>query len=174
MWTDKQCKLLAFEENLARERFPNFQVHDRTENTYYIGRIKEPGYRNEYELRIELHPCHPDFKPSLLVTSPKTLRMKTGEVINNIGTSHEWHTYSVEKGEPVEICFTNDWDSSCTTLLAMHRGWLWVAAYETHLVAGKTIAAIIDGWKEKLKRRKKPISRKDFLRFVWADIKSNY
>jgi hypothetical protein len=74
-------------------RFPEFEVYDRTENTYYLGRIKESGYRNEYELRVGLHPDYPDFKPSVLVTSPKILRMKTGEAINDIGTSHDWHTY---------------------------------------------------------------------------------
>ena len=169
MWTQKQCERLAFEENVAKERFPNFECHDRTGNTYYLGRIEEPGYRNEYELRIELHPCHPDSRPSLIVASPKTLRMKTGGTINSIGTSHEWHTHGVGEDEPVKICFTDDWDSTCTCLLAMHRGWLWAAAFETHLITGKTIATIIDGWKEKLERLtklNKRVYRKDFLEFI--------
>jgi hypothetical protein len=174
MWTDEQCKRLAFEENMVRKHFPEFEVYERTRNAYYLGRIKEAVFRNKYELRIELHPCHPDFEPSLFVKYPRILRTKTGEIVNDIGTSHEWHTYGVEEGEPVKICYTSDWDSSCTCLLAMHRGWLWVAAFEAHLITGKTIATIIEEWKEKLERRKKPMFRKDFLDFAWKDIRSNH
>jgi hypothetical protein len=76
--------------------------------------------------------------------------MKEGGTINSLGTSHDWHIYGNGADNPVKICFTNDWDSSCTCVLAVQRSRIWVAAYETHLITGETIAQIIDRWRKKL------------------------
>ena len=85
------------------------------------------------------------------VELPKILRMyKTWGTINSLDASHDYHTYGPGIDNCVEICYTDDWDSSCTCVMAIQRGWIWVAAYETHLITGETIAEIIDLWKEEL------------------------
>lgn len=150
MWTRKQCEILAFNENLVRKYFSNFAAYNRTENTYYTGWIREAGYRNEYKIRLNLHASFPDEEPSLYVESPRILQMKKGGTINSLDTSHAWHNYSNGPDNPVKICYTNDWDSSCTCVLVIHRAWLWVAAFEVHLISGESIATIIDRWKKKL------------------------
>lgn len=151
MWTQKQSERLALEENLVRKYYSNFTAYDRRGDTYYMGLIREAGYRNEYKIRLNLYASFPDEKPSLYVESPRILRMKEGGTINSLGSTHDWHNYGNGADNPVKICFTNDWDSSCTCLLAVHRAWLWVKAFEVHLITGETIAQIIDRWREKLR-----------------------
>jgi hypothetical protein len=150
MWTAEQCERLALEENLVRKYFSNFTAYNRTGNTYYSGWIKEAGYRTQYILRLDLPACFPDEKPSLYVEVPKILWKKDNGTINSTNTSHDWHIYGNGEDNCVKICFTSDWNSTCTCLLALQRGRVWVAAYETHLITGETIAQIIDRWKKKL------------------------
>ena len=150
MWTAEQCERLALEENLVRKYFPNFTAYDRKGDTYYTGWIREAGYRGEYKLRLKLPICFPDKKLSMYVELPRILSMKEGGTINSLGSTHDWHNYRNGADNPVKICFTNDWDSSCTCLMAVQRGWVWIAAYEIHLITGETIAQIIDRWREKL------------------------
>jgi hypothetical protein len=66
MWTQEQCEILAFNENLVRKFFSNFAAYNRTENTYYTGWIREAGYRNAYKLRLDLPTCFPDEAPSFV------------------------------------------------------------------------------------------------------------
>lgn len=150
MWTQEQCEILAFNENLVRKFFSNFAAYNRTENTYYTGWIREAGYRNAYKLRLDLPTCFPDEAPSLYVESPKILWKKKSGTINSPDASHAWHIYGNGEDNCVKICFTSDWNSSCTCVLALQRGWVWVAAYEVHLISGESIAKIIDRWKKKI------------------------
>jgi hypothetical protein len=153
---DKDCRRLAFEENLARRYFRDLEVHNRRGNPYYTVWIREKAYKNSYKLRLYLSGRYPHKEPSLLVESPKTLWLYNYKgTINKLGTSCSYHVH--ENYDPnafVKICYTYNWNPSCTCVLALHRGKIWIAAYEVHLLIGKTIEEIIDEWKEILKQQK--------------------
>ncbi len=156
MRTTKDCRRLALEENWARRYFRNLEVHNRKANPYYTVWIREKEYKNSYKLRLELSENHPHSKPSLYVESPKTLWLYNYKgTINKLGTSCSYHVHRNDNPNAfVKICYTYDWNASCTCVLALHRGKIWLAAYEVHLLLGKTIAEIINEWKEILRRQK--------------------
>jgi len=153
MQTIEECQRLAFEENLARLHYRDLEVHNRRGNPYYTIWIREKEYKNSYKLRLELSDRHLHREPSLFVESPQTLRLYNYKgTINKLGTSYDYHVHrNKDTNGYVKICYTDDWNASCTCVLALHRGKIWIAAYEVHLLTNKTVAEIIDEWKEKLK-----------------------
>ena len=157
MWTQEQCRRLAFEEAQVKNYFPQFDVRNRTLNTYYIGLLRAKGYRNKYELKLSVLSRFPNEAPKLYVMSPRILRMYKGRgTINALvldGPSHSYHVNRTPKKNPVEICYSNSWNASCSCVQAIWRGWIWTAAYEVHLITGRTIADIIDEWRRKLRGR---------------------
>lgn len=154
MRTEKQCKRLAYEENLLRKYYPDAETHNRLGNPSHTVPITKPEFSQNYMLGLGLPGNYPDGKASLRVEFPKTLwRYKNRAPINSLGISHAYHVYGQDENGCVKICFADDWNASYTTVLAIWRGQIWLAAYEVHLVTGRTIATIIDGWKKKLKRR---------------------
>jgi len=156
MRTIEDRQRLAFEENLARYYFRELEVYNRRGNPYYTVCIKDKEYKNSYKLRLELSEHLMHSEPALFVESPKTLWLyKYKGTINDLGTSYYYHVHKNEDPNGyVKICFTDDWNSDYTCLLPLHRGKIWIAAYEVHLLTGKTIAEIINEWKDKLKKQK--------------------
>jgi hypothetical protein len=61
------------------------------------------------------------------------------KTMNSLGVSHAYHVYGTGANGFVQICHTNDWDPSCTCVMALLRGALWAEAYEHHLRTGQTI-----------------------------------
>ncbi|KPL24855.1 MAG: hypothetical protein AMJ75_02550 [Phycisphaerae bacterium SM1_79] len=155
MRTIEECQRLAFEENLARRYFRDLEVFNRRGNPYYTVWIREKEYKNSYKLRLKLLDRQLHREPSLFVESPKTLWLYNYKgTINELGTSYHYHVHkNRDPNGYVKICYTGDWNSSYTCVLALHRGRIWIAAYEVHLLIGNTIAEIIDEWKEILKQQ---------------------
>lgn len=152
MRTVEDCQRLALDENMARRYYPNLEVRGRRGNICYTLPIRKSEYSKSYELKLELSSNHPHSKPFLFVESPKTLWLyKCKGTINKLGTSHDYHVYDNRSDGRVKICYTDNWNASWTCVKALHRGEIWIAAYEVHLLTGKTIAEIIDEWKDKLK-----------------------
>ncbi|KPL24985.1 MAG: hypothetical protein AMJ75_02290 [Phycisphaerae bacterium SM1_79] len=156
MQIDGECRRLAFEENLARLHYGDLEVHNRSGNPYYTIWIREKEYKNSYKLRLQLLDRLLHREPSLFVESPKTLWLHNYKgTINALGTSYHYHVHrNAEPNGYVKICYTDDWNASCTCVLALHRAKIWIAAYEVHLLVGKTIAEIINEWKEMLRKKK--------------------
>lgn len=139
MWDQKQSERFAFGEALVKKYFPGFSLsYDHNGNPYFAGWTGTRGRRNNYKLRLELSEFFPDSEPDLFVESPRTLPMFDGSQINSLGTSHYYHVHANKNGY-VKICHTDDWDSSCTCVMALLRGVLWVDGYENHLRTGETI-----------------------------------
>jgi len=151
METLRGCRRMAVDDGLMKKYYRCFELRDAATNPHYIGWVKGRGYRNRYQLKLVLPRGYPSVQPELFVTYPRELPLKgSGQLINNLGTSHAYHVLG-NGGGPVQICLTNNWDPSCTCVQAIHRGCLYVAAYEVHLITGRTIAEIIEEWKKKLK-----------------------
>ena len=141
MWNKKQIERLAFEEKLVDKYFSDFNLyHDQNGNPYFSGWTGTNGRRNDYKLKLVLSPFFPDSEPDLFVVSPRPLRMYDGhQLIKSLGTSHYYHLYSNEANDYVKICHTDEWDASCTCVMILLRGVLWVDGYENHLSTGQTI-----------------------------------
>jgi hypothetical protein len=152
MWDQKQSERFAFEEALVKKYFPGFSLsYDHNGNPYFAGWTGTRGRRNNYKLRLELSEFFPDSEPDLFVESPRKLLMYDGvKTINSLGTSHSYHVYENEDNGFVQICHTNDWDSSCTCVMALLRGALWVDGYEHHLRTGETIHQYLKKIEEQL------------------------
>ena len=72
------------------------------------------------------------------------------KTINSLGVSHAYHVYGNGHNGFLQICHTSDWDSSCTCVMALLRGALWVDGYEHHLRTGETIDQYLEEIKEQL------------------------
>ena len=152
MWDQKQSERFAFEEALVKKYFHGFSLgYDDNRNPYFAGWTGTRGRRNNYKLRLELSEFFPDSEPGLFVESPQKLPMCDGvKTVNSLGTSHSYHVYENEDNGFVQICHTNDWDSSCTCVMALLRGALWVDGYEHHLRTGETIDQYLQKLEEQL------------------------
>jgi hypothetical protein len=149
MRTLEESKRLALEEVLARKQFPNVRVTERGQDVCYTDWVKGRGFHNRYQLELTLPEGSMHRQPRLRVTRPSVLPLHGNHgTINEMDTSHSYHVYS-SGGGPVHICFASDWTAYYTCVLALWRGFLWLTAYEIHLVTGRTIAEIIDSWKAK-------------------------
>ena len=149
MRTLDEAKRLALEEVLARKPFPNVRVAERGPDVCFIDWVRGRGFRNRYQLELTLAEGSLHRQPQLCVTQPTVLPLYGNNgTINDMDTSHSFHIYS-SGGGPVQICFASDWTAYYTCVLVLWRGFLWLTAYEVHLVTGRTIAEIIDAWRAK-------------------------
>ena len=148
----EQSERIEFEDALVRKFFPEFALqYDMKGNPYFVGWTGKNGRRNNYKLRLKLSSSFPDFEPELLVERPRTLRMfKDLRTINSLGCSHKYHVNGKGDKGGVKICFTDDWDASCTCVMALLRGILWVDGYEHHLRTGETIDAYLSQVEEQV------------------------
>ena len=123
MWDQTQGERFAFEEALVKKYFPGFSLsYDNKGNPYFVGWTGTQGRRNNYKLRLELSESFPDSEPGLFVESPQRLLMYDGaETINSLGASHSYHVHKNRKNGFVKICHTDDWDPSCTCVMALLR-----------------------------------------------------
>jgi hypothetical protein len=137
-WSLEQQRRLAFEKKLIEREMGNFRFYNPTGNTYIEGWAKSnSGCR--YKGRIELPPGYPYCEPDLYIVSPRTLFCHGSGTINEVGTTHRFHTIANGRGY-VQICHTGAWDSSKTCWLVLLKLYCWIEAYEAHLKTGQDIA----------------------------------
>lgn len=153
MRTLQEGRRLALEKALAKGHFPHVKVTECGEDVCFADYVTGRGFRNHYQLELVVLGGLLERRPRLFVTAPAVLPLHGNRgTINALGSSHSYHLNG-SAGDSIEICFTSDWTACCTCVLALWRGFLWVTAYEVHLVTGETIATIIDRWKERFRRR---------------------
>ncbi len=142
MWNSEQRSRLAFERSLIAKDMPQFSFMNLTHDTYVCGCVRTNSGKS-YQVEVRLPPDYPDEQPELYVTSPSVLRMRNGwQSLNQLGTSHSYHTYRSERG-CVKICFVRDWDPSMSCLLVLLKAHLWLEAYEAHLKTGRPICEFL-------------------------------
>ena len=121
----------------------------RTANAWSFIGWQTTSIRNwDFQLTIPIPPYYPDQMPPLYVTAPNVLRRYGGGTINETEGSHDFHTVHRGPHGCVSICHHkgSNWDASHTCLGIFTKGILWVEAYASHLVTGRTIAVILDEW----------------------------
>ena len=151
MLTMELAKRYALEGVLINSHYPDFKVMNPAGNPYYEGWISNVNFCNSYKLRIQTGPLYPFEQPKLLILHPKVIPLYGGRgLLNSIGPSHAFHTYSSEEDGTVSICHTDNWSPDITIVRVIFVGYIWLAALEIHQVTGKTIADIIDVWKQEM------------------------
>jgi hypothetical protein len=136
------------EKALLERTLSQFKLHRIGNDLGFIG-WQTASIRNwTFQLKLLLPKNYPHQRPDLYVIEPTVLNKCGGGTINQMENSHAFHTR--EKGPQgcVSICHYNhsSWDASRTCLGVFTKGILWVEAYASHLVTGRTIADILDDW----------------------------
>jgi len=149
MWSISQRYRLATEKNVLAGKMRNFQFYNPTHDTYVAGGVHTRD-GNIFQLKLVPREGFPDEMPNLYVVWPLVLRRYGGGTVNEVGISHEFHTWTNGPGGCVQICHTkpNLWDSSTTILGVLVKGQLWLEGYSQHLRTGISI----DSFLEKLRR----------------------
>ncbi|MFC1734757.1 hypothetical protein ACFL1X_01475 [Candidatus Hydrogenedentota bacterium] len=137
----KQRERLALEEKVLKQEFSDFNVHDRTGDTYISGPVTSPSFRDTYWLILPIPEDYPDKMPEMYVERPAPLYTSDGTLMPEI--SHVFHTMS-RKSDCTQICHGSDedWDASKTWISVLIRGHLWIHAFEQHLRTGETIEEV--------------------------------
>ena len=153
---DKQ-RLRAEQENLRR-RLPAFRFC-REQDGLCVKGFHTPGLRGTtYLLSATVPPLYPHEPPDLYVLYPQTLMKRYGRgTVNEVGTSHEFHTLGVGLNGCVRICHCNSasWHASRTLMAVLIKGVYWCLFYEEYLNTGKSIAFFFDRWKEKISKQRR-------------------
>jgi ubiquitin-protein ligase len=121
-----------------------FQYHLSNENGDWRYRLWHKTLTEDryYQLELAIPEHYPDEMPSLFVTSPIILpKYQNQGTVNNEQNSHNYHTGKNGPGGCVQICHSssNNWDAAQTCWGVFNKGIMWLAAYDLHLINGKTV-----------------------------------
>lgn len=134
------------EKALLEKTLSQFRLHRIGNEWCFIG-WQTASIRNcKFQLMLPVPKHYPHQMPDLYVTAPNVLNRYGGGTINEMEGSHAFHTGSKGPQGCVSICHYKDsnWDASCSLLGVFTKGVLWVEAYTSHLVTGRSIADILD------------------------------
>ena len=135
--------VMALQVYLVQLHFPHFQMFRTQEDeAYFEGWVAGDENSLNYQLRLYFNPLLPEVCPALYVWAPLIVpRMPSGSV-NEVGSSHAFHTLSNGPGGRTQICHTapGDWDASVTYVLPILKGNLWCAAHSAHMQDGSSIS----------------------------------
>jgi len=136
------------EKAILEETLSQFNLHRIGNEWCFIG-WQTASIRNwKFQLKLPLPKYYPDQMPYLYVTAPTVLNKCGGGTINEMECSHSFHTGNRGPQGCVTICHYKEstWDASHTCFGIFTKGILWIEAYASHLVTGRTIADILDEW----------------------------
>ena len=145
---------IQIEQKIMSEEMPQFKFFRNGKENHIAG-WQTTSTGNRYKLKLLIPPHYPDQVPHLYVHAPRTLKMHKNGSINDLGSTHKFHTETNGPGGCVQIChFTSGtWDASHTTIGVMLMGILWLEAYSKHLQTGKSIATIFQEQKNMSRER---------------------
>lgn len=133
--------LISVNRELVQRYFPKFRFHHHDDAPYFDGWVTVSTGR-KYQLRLILNIPSADElpRPELYVWSPVHLRSPFGGTILEI--SHAFHTGMNGTGGRVQIDYgipPQEEIASHTYVAILHRGMLWLEAYEKGLASGRSI-----------------------------------
>lgn len=142
-WTESQRIRLAVEKKAIDKYFPNFEVKDPLENTYWIGTIVT-NKGTQYIVRINIPVQYPEQPPKTYIVSPHPLYTFDGTNLLDIGTSHKMHTFESTNGY-VQMCLYRSecWSAEYTLISCLKKARIWLEAYDEHLDTGKEMCDIV-------------------------------
>ena len=142
MWSPSQRDRLYLERQLLARELSQFSLHLDDDIAYVIGWQGTSRRSKRYQLVLVLPEYYPNEKPELFVTSPRVLqRHGSWGTVNDMGTSHAFHTLDNGPGGCVHICHDDGgWEASKTCVSVLMKGVCWLEAYEAHLATGRNIA----------------------------------
>lgn len=128
---------------LVQQHLPQFKmVRVQEDEAYFEGWVSGEQNGIDFQLRLYFNPLLPEVCPALYVWAPLIVpRMPSGSV-NEVGSSHAFHTLSNGPEGRVQICHTapSDWDASVTYVLPLLKGNLWCVAHSAHMQDGSSIS----------------------------------
>ena len=139
---NSQTRRLNLEKKIVRKKLGNdFKLlFDEYSEPYFAGRVITTCDRKHYSLTLYLGSDFPDEKPELYVTRPKRLKKHGGRgCINDMETSHAFHTLENSDDGCVQICHSEYWDATDTCVGVLLKGILWLEFYEAYLCNGGDI-----------------------------------
>lgn len=137
----------AAENQVLAQNASNFGAHESGGTTRVEG-WHGTGSGNRYKLQIPDLSVFPVNAPALCIVSPCTLPKYGGGTVNNVGSSHRFHTHSNSPDGCVQICHYRSWDATKTVWSVLFTGILWLTAYEVHLATGRYISDVMDELKK--------------------------
>jgi hypothetical protein len=133
--------------------FPHFQYFETLDESYFWGWHVTGKSHHRILLKLLISSNYPDKEPSLFVLDPQKLIKHNGGTINDLQSSHDYHTYKNGPGGTVQICHHPHWDPSCTCSGVIYKGLLWCEAYDEHRTSGDSIHNILEKMKTKMKKQ---------------------
>lgn len=139
---------LQFEKLIVSTDMSHFSLYRQGNNASFEGWQKSTFIDMNFYLKLEIPPHYPDQRPNLYVVLPHTLPTRNSGTINEMGSSHNFHTLDNGPGGCVQICHFSDnsWDASRTCIAVLIKGILWIEAYIASYANKMTIAEVLDQW----------------------------
>ena len=140
--TKSQVLRLDLEKEIVRKQFhDDFDLHLYAHpEPCFVGWVTTTCQRTDYQLTLNLGRSYPDRRPELYVTCPTRLKKYRGVgYINDLGTSHAFHTWDNGPNHCVQICHSEYWNAGHTCVDVLLRGVLWLEFYEAYLRNGGDI-----------------------------------
>ena len=145
--TYEQCLRLGFERKKINQILPDARFIDPKGNTYVLMECKTKS-GIEYTQKIPIPESYPEEQPNLYIIKPNPLLMYNDQSsLNQLGSSHNYHTHSNGPDECVQICYSGCWHAGMTILGILWRGIIWMGCYSIHLKTGQTIEEILEQYK---------------------------
>lgn len=142
-WSKSQQNRLMFEKQIMDRLFPQFEVKSPLMDTYWIGEMKTNSGK-QYTIRINIPAQYPEQAPDICIVAPSSLYTYTGKKLQDMGCSHEMHTFTPENGY-VKMCLfrTEYWSAEYTLTSCLRKARIWLEAYDEHLKSGKKMCDIL-------------------------------
>lgn len=136
-------ELLTVQVRAVQKEFPHCGFRwEAVQDAHFDWEVSTQRQNGAYLMRLYINPAFPEICPAMYVWAPVTLWRASGGTVNEVGSSHSFHTLENGPGGRVRLCHSSpaDWDASVSYVLPILRSFLWCEAYEAHLHDGNSIA----------------------------------
>jgi len=131
---------LNLEKQILANELPQFNFHFINSAPYISGWQSTSSHRGNYQLKLILGNNYPCDMPALFVNSPLILfQRNSSRTINELGSSHNFHTLPNGPRGCVQICHTKPelWSPSMTCVAVLMKAIVWLEAYDAYLQTGQ-------------------------------------
>lgn len=134
-----QSDRITYERVILSQRLPQYQFSWIRQDIVVHGWYTANSGRR-FELQLLLGPYYPHAIPTMVLLTPHTVPLRPSGTLNELGTSHAFHTGPTTHDGRVTLCFTNHWDASISCVLIFLRAMVWCEGYCAHCSTGQPIS----------------------------------